>query len=257
LVAVLLSSACGFLFPVVPAPFVSGLRTHSAPAQRDTQQLLLRMCILTIALPPWIMGDKIQVIVQRRTQPVQPPLRPKSRALKSGLRGHFWTPYTRTKKFKTSKSLSLCDPCPSALTGLARYRNLPIVCPAWIFGLCQVQRQETEKQALYLGKTLQGPEAQIKILARWRKPALTVRPQTILPLLRCLERAIHVREFQTAKSFLGSCRCSMATRTLPGINVHVDTCATASGRASSESISRNIQYPIERMSLNTSESSHL
>jgi hypothetical protein len=61
LVSVLLSSACGFLFPVIPAPFVSGLRTHSAPAQRDAPLLPLRMCILIIALTPWIMADKIQV----------------------------------------------------------------------------------------------------------------------------------------------------------------------------------------------------
>jgi len=71
LVAVLLSSACGFLFPVIPAPFVSGLRTHSAPAQRDAQLLPLRMCISIIVLTSWIMADKIQVIVQQRTQPVQ------------------------------------------------------------------------------------------------------------------------------------------------------------------------------------------
>ena len=92
LVAVLLSSACGFLFPVIPAPFVSGLRTHSAPAQRDAPLLPLRLCILIIALTPWIMVDKIQVIVQWQTQPVQYGLWSKSRALKSAFRRHFWTP---------------------------------------------------------------------------------------------------------------------------------------------------------------------
>jgi hypothetical protein len=71
LIAVLLSSAGGFLFSVIPAPFVSGLRTHSAPAQRDVLLLSLWICILIIVLTPWIMADKIQVIVQRWTQPVQ------------------------------------------------------------------------------------------------------------------------------------------------------------------------------------------
>lgn len=93
LIAVLLSPACGFLLPVISASFVSGRPTHSAPVQRDAP-LALRMCILVIVLTPWILVDKIQVIVQRQTQPVQRALWPKSRALKSGLRGHFWTPYS-------------------------------------------------------------------------------------------------------------------------------------------------------------------
>ncbi len=90
LVAVLVGSGCGFLFPLIPAPFVSGRRTHSAPAQRDAPLLPLRMCIWIIALTPWIMAGKIRGIVQRRTQAVQHGLGAQIPSTKTGPQSPFW-----------------------------------------------------------------------------------------------------------------------------------------------------------------------